>query len=102
MAEIQNHSQTGFFFIDSDDPGLHPYGSGDDVFKRFVVALENSFSVALHEAEKTRIADHTCFQALEESSSQCAVRKSLQQIDVGEDGERMMKAADEIFPRGEV
>src|ERR1700722_618099 len=82
MAKIQNHAQARFALVDTNNIGLHLDGSRNDVFQRFVISLQNCGRIVFHETKKSRISDDACLDALKESSSQLAVWKSPQQIDV--------------------
>ncbi len=51
----------------------------------------------LHEAHKRTIANDSGLDAFHQSGAQLAVGQSSQHIDVRKDGERMMKAPDEVL-----
>src|ERR1700749_3574589 len=102
MAKIQNHTETRFALVDTDNIGLHFDGGRNHIFQRFAISLQNCGRIVFHETKKPRIADHACLDALKKSSTQLAVRKSPQQIDIGEDGARMVEATDQVFSGSEV
>jgi hypothetical protein len=55
-----------------------------------------------HEAEEAGVANDASFDAFEEACAKFAVGESLEDVDVGEDRARVVKAADEIFSGGKV
>ena len=63
---------------------------------------EDRLGIALHEGEELRVADDSGLDAFEESGAQFACWKRLQNIDIGEDSQRMMEAADQILARLQV
>ena len=102
VSKVEDHTQAGFTLVDADDFGLHGDGRSDDVLERDRITSEDAFAVAFEEAKEARVTDDPCFYAFEETSAQLPRRQRFKNAYIGEDSERVMEAADEVFAGGQV
>ena len=102
VAEIENHPQPGFFFVQTDDLGLHANGCGDNLFERLWIAPVNERSIGFDEAKEAGVPDESGLDALVKPSAQLSLGKGAQQIDVREDGARMVKRTHKVLARAQI
>ena len=102
VAEIENHAQTAFVLIGGHDGGFHADGGDDDLLQCVGFKLKQARGVRFHEAEQRSVANDARLQAFDEAGAQLALRKSGQEIDVGDDCGGMVEGSDEIFAFGKI
>ena len=106
VAEVEDHAEAGLFFIFADNVGFDADGCGYD-FRQgggvgVLFCVEDGFSVLFHVAEEVCVVDDAGFDRLLQAGAQLSRWKGAKEIGVGEDGLRVIKAADEIFSGCEV
>ncbi len=63
---------------------------------------KNLIGVFFHEAHERAVADDARLDAFHQAGAQFAIGQSAENFDVGKDGDRMMKAADEVLAFGQI
>ena len=101
VAEVEDHAQAGFFFVFADDVGFDANRGGDDASERGWLTAEDGVGVSLHETEEFCVVDDAGFDRLLQACPELSRGEGCEDIRVGEDGLRMVEAADD-FPGYEV
>ena len=106
VAEVEDHAEAGLALVGGDDVCLDADAGGDDVGNGFWVGgvggVEDGVCVALEKAEEFGRADDGSFDGFHEAGAELAGGQGAEEGGVGEDGERLVKAADEVFAGGEI
>ena len=102
VAEVEDHAEAGFFFVFADDVGFDADRGGDDMGESGGVTCEDGFGVLFHVAEEFCVVDDAGFDGLLQAGAELRRRKGAEEVGVGEDGLRMVEAADEVFAGDEV
>ncbi len=102
MAEVEDHAEVGLFFIFVDDVGLDLDAVGDDAGEDGGVAGFGGVLMLFEVGEEFGRADDAGFDGFVEAGDEFGFGKRGEEVDVGEDGARVVKGADEVFAGGEV
>lgn len=102
VAEVERHAQAGLFFVLGDDLGFDADAGGDDRGERGWVAGEEGVGVLLHEAEELGVGDDAGLDGLLQAGAEFGGRQGGERGRVGEDGEGVVEAADEVLAHLEV
>lgn len=102
VAEVEDHAEAVLFFVLTDDVGFDADGGGYDFGEGGGVAGEDEVGVLFHVGEEAWVVDDAGLDGLLEAGAEFGGGQGAEKVGVGEDGERMVEAADEILAGGEV
>ena len=101
VAEVEDHAEAGFFFVFADDVGFDADGGGDYFGQGFGVGVsfrvEDGCGVLFHVAEELGVVDDAGFDGFLEAGAELGGGEGAEEVGVGEDGLRVVEAADEVF-----
>ena len=106
VAEVEDHAQAGFALIGGDHFGFDLRAGeddardGGDVLR--VRRIEDDISVSGEMPEELGRADDACLDGLLEAGAEFACGKGGEGVRIRQDGERVVKAADEVLAGAEV
>ena len=102
VAEVEDHAEAVLFFVLTDDIGFDADGGGYDFGEGGGVAGEDEAGILLHVGEEAWVVDDAGLDGLLEAGAEFGGGQGAEKVGVGEDGEGMVEASDEVLAGGEV